>query len=136
MILTNVLVLIACYAFCMVSFNGSVQGATVAETAKKFENSFIELAKPTRRRGRGRPGFSIPADPVDLIFVIDRSGSIGQSNFGLSLKFVEEALNYWSVSPSTTRVAAISYSHSIRNDFLFNAHVNRECVVKAVREIE
>ena len=31
-----------------------------------------------------------PADPVDLTFIIDRSGSVRRSNFELGLKFIEE----------------------------------------------
>ena len=31
-----------------------------------------------------------PADPVDLTFIIDRSGSVRRSNFELALKFIEE----------------------------------------------
>ncbi|KAK3789911.1 hypothetical protein RRG08_015697, partial [Elysia crispata] len=49
--------------------------------------------------------------PVDIAFAIDGSGSIGQENFTLSLQFIKEFLEPFTISNSSIRVAAVKFSN-------------------------
>lgn len=46
----------------------------------------------------------------ELVFILDSSGSVDESDFIKSVKFIKFASTIISVSASTTRVAVISYS--------------------------
>ncbi|XP_035673137.1 sushi, von Willebrand factor type A, EGF and pentraxin domain-containing protein 1-like [Branchiostoma floridae] len=54
---------------------------------------------------------------VDIIFALDRSGSVGRSNYDKIIDFVKAVLNHFSVSPTTTRVAVVSFGTSARVEF-------------------
>ena len=73
---------------------------------------------------------------VDLLFVLDRSGSIGLSNFKQAILFIKALLKYFSISAGTTRVALISYSTHVMTDFQFNSYQNRECVYTALDKVK
>lgn len=57
--------------------------------------------------------------PVDLVFVLDRSGSISRREWISILHFVDSLLEYFTISGSSTRVCVITFStspHVIVND--------------------
>ncbi|XP_002732834.1 matrilin-3-like [Saccoglossus kowalevskii] len=60
--------------------------------------------------------------PIDLLFVIDKSGSIGQSDFNKIIEHIKELVDLFTVEISVdkTRVSAISYSSSNKVDLDFN----------------
>ena len=68
-----------------------------------------------------------------MVFVIDKSRSIGSSNFNLEKKFVEKLIEYFAIFPAKTRVAIVTYSTSVKLEFNFNKHVNKECLRKAIQ---
>ncbi|XP_066919000.1 uncharacterized protein [Clytia hemisphaerica] len=120
-------------SFALWHLNSAQEFAPLSRTANTLQNTFLKIAassSSSSRRGRNSP-----PGPVELIFIIDKSGSIGRKNFALSLKFVQELTRFFSISPSTTRVAAISYSTSVRTEFQFNNYLNRECLTSAIRRI-
>ncbi|XP_065067352.1 uncharacterized protein LOC135692930 [Rhopilema esculentum] len=73
---------------------------------------------------------------VDLLFVLDRSGSIGQNNFKYALDFIASLVKHFSISPSTTRVALISYATTVKVEFNFKEHLNKECLLKALKDVQ
>ncbi|XP_022091513.1 sushi, von Willebrand factor type A, EGF and pentraxin domain-containing protein 1-like [Acanthaster planci] len=48
--------------------------------------------------------------PVEIVFVLDSSGSVGSGNFGCEVQFVRHFSKLFSVSPETSRVAVVTYS--------------------------
>ncbi|CAH1269015.1 NOTCH2 [Branchiostoma lanceolatum] len=56
-------------------------------------------------------------DKLDIAFVLDHSGSVGLLNYGGVVTFVKAVLSRFSVSPTETRVAVISYGSSAKVDF-------------------
>ncbi|XP_050037008.1 sushi, von Willebrand factor type A, EGF and pentraxin domain-containing protein 1-like [Dermacentor andersoni] len=57
---------------------------------------------------------------TDLVFLLDRSGSVGHAGFETELTFVDNFLNYFEVMPNATRVAIVSFSDKVvvHADFL------------------
>ena len=51
---------------------------------------------------------------VELAFLMDGSGSVGEENFGNELKFVRKMLADFAVDTNTTRVAVITFSSRSR----------------------
>ena len=55
---------------------------------------------------------------IDLIFLLDVSGSIGPSNFEMSIDFIEDFVNgLSSIGPMDTQVSVITFSSSPRVQF-------------------
>uniref|UniRef100_A0A2C9KD83 VWFA domain-containing protein n=1 Tax=Biomphalaria glabrata TaxID=6526 RepID=A0A2C9KD83_BIOGL len=53
--------------------------------------------------------------PIDLVFVIDGSNSLGEDNFNLIIRTVSEAVNSLAIGPNDTRVGAVLYSRTVTN---------------------
>ncbi|XP_077519184.1 sushi, von Willebrand factor type A, EGF and pentraxin domain-containing protein 1-like [Amblyomma americanum] len=66
------------------------------------------------------PWESLPSSSTDLVFLLDRSGSVGAAGFEMQLGFVDRFLKYFEVAPNATRVAVISFSDDavVHADFL------------------
>jgi len=48
--------------------------------------------------------------PVDLVFVVDGSGSVGANGFELSKQFVGEVADRFTISPSDTQIGIVQFS--------------------------
>ncbi|VDN06501.1 unnamed protein product [Thelazia callipaeda] len=78
-----------------------------------------------------------PAQPTDLVFLIDGSGSIGSETFHQEiLRFVKEFIELFDVSPQKTRVAVMQYSDRIRHEFDLNQYSSAEQLKQAIDQIE
>ena len=80
--------------------------------------------------------YFVGSSKLDMVFVMDKSGSIGAHDFNLEKKFVEDLIEYFSVFPSKTRVAVVTYSTFVKMEFDFNKNINKECVRKGIQAIE
>lgn len=102
------------------------------------------------------------ANPADLCFILDGSGSVGETNFEKMKKFVSnvvdrfevgEFLNpivlavypcpWWCISfswlpigPEKTRVAVILYSTESKIEFDFDDYDSKDAVMQAIQEIK
>ncbi|KAK0416294.1 hypothetical protein QR680_012402 [Steinernema hermaphroditum] len=78
-----------------------------------------------------------PAQPTDLVFVIDGSGSIGSLIFQSDvLRFVSEFVELFDVGPDRTRVGVVQYSDRIRHEFDLNEFSDLASLKKAIGSIE
>jgi hypothetical protein len=76
-------------------------------------------------------------NPVDLVFVVDSSGSVGAKNFKSVMNFISNVSTRFDVSASSkdgTRIALIRYSSKSEVIFDFNkykrlVHINYSCVI-------
>lgn len=66
---------------------------------------------------------------------MDKSGSIGRSNFDLEKRFVAELLDFFPIFPAKTRIAVVSYSTNFKLEFNFKEYINKQCVQKAIKNI-
>ena len=81
----------------------------------------------------------IPSDSdtppkIDLAFAVVASDRVGPFNFRRQQWFVKRMIREFSVSPSGTRVAMVSYATTPKTIFGLNDNVNRECTVEAVEK--
>lgn len=58
---------------------------------------------------------------AEYVFVLDRSGSVGATNFELQRGFVESFLTHVIVDVNASRVAVISYSDTAGRSVYFNS---------------
>uniref|UniRef100_A0A915AKQ6 Transmembrane cell adhesion receptor mua-3 n=1 Tax=Parascaris univalens TaxID=6257 RepID=A0A915AKQ6_PARUN len=78
-----------------------------------------------------------PAQPTDLVFLIDGSGSIGSDIFrGEVLRFLKEFVELFDISSDRTRVAVVQYSDRIRHEFDLNQYSSIQSVEDAIDRIQ
>ena len=56
---------------------------------------------------------------MDLVFLVDGSGSVGQTNFDTQIQFLSDIIASLDISPTGSRVAMFQYSDSGRIEFGF-----------------
>ena len=81
------------------------------------------------------PTTECPARGLDLVFVLDASGSVGFNNFQTTKAFAENVTNTFAIGPQDTQVGAIVFSNFANISFQLNSFTNRSAVVQAIREI-
>ncbi|XP_035825945.1 matrilin-4-like, partial [Aplysia californica] len=64
--------------------------------------------------------------PLDLLFVVDASGSLGEDNFNKELAFVEKIINSFDVNPQGAKVAMLTFSTRVQKQFCFNEHATKD----------
>ncbi|XP_077982893.1 matrilin-3-like [Glandiceps talaboti] len=108
------------------------------DTAESIGTHFLGKFSPASQ-GRGFFGKASPP-PVDLLYVIDKSGSIGTTDFTKSIDLVKQLIDLFPVpiSPDETRIAAISFSsaHKVDLDFNFLACANKDACKDAIGRID
>ncbi|EJW76130.1 hypothetical protein WUBG_12961 [Wuchereria bancrofti] len=78
-----------------------------------------------------------PAQPTDLVFLIDGSGSIGLNVFHNEvLRFVKDFIELFDISPQQTRVGVVQFSHIIRHEIYLNDCSSMEQLKDAISNIE
>ncbi|XP_046839112.1 sushi, von Willebrand factor type A, EGF and pentraxin domain-containing protein 1-like [Xenia sp. Carnegie-2017] len=124
---------------------------------KSLKHSFISLAKPNAkisvsRRRRSRSWFwssrrrrfsrgsrrtaSSNFNPrKDMVFVMDRSGSVGQHHFKLQKTFIKQLIEYFDISRSKTLVAILTFASNVKLEFDFNKYPNKECLRNGIENI-
>ena len=70
---------------------------------------------------------------IDLIFVVDESGSIGEPSFQLFREFIENVSSVINFGQSNSRVAIISFDDSPHLVFNLHQYTDRPSFVQAVR---
>jgi len=95
------------------------------DTAERIDQSFLGNFRPSPFGGHGTfgtAGGSASAQKVDLLYVIDKSGSIGATDFQNAIDLVAQLIELFPVpiSSDETRIAAISYSSHDRVDLEFD----------------
>ena len=72
---------------------------------------------------------------LDLVFLLDQSGSVGQNNHDLALRFMESVVNFYNISSEGTRVSVITFSTGADVEFNFERHDSLRQVTRAIRRI-
>ncbi|XP_063113676.1 matrilin-2 isoform X4 [Cavia porcellus] len=95
---------------------------------------------------RCSPGFILAEDgrrckrctegPVDLIFVIDGSKSLGEDNFEIVKQFVTGIIDSLAISPKAARVGLLQYSTQVRPEFTLRSFQSAKDMRKAVAQMK
>ena len=54
---------------------------------------------------------------MDMVFILDQSGSVGLHNHGLAIQFILNVIQFFSISLDTTRVGFVAYSRRAHLEF-------------------
>uniref|UniRef100_A0A672TMJ4 Matrilin 2 n=1 Tax=Strigops habroptila TaxID=2489341 RepID=A0A672TMJ4_STRHB len=74
--------------------------------------------------------------PVDLVFVIDGSKSLGEDNFEIVKQFVLGVLDTLEISPKAARVGLLQYSSEVRTEFTLRQLSSAKDMKKAVSQMK
>jgi collagen type VI alpha len=66
-----------------------------------------------------------PFNPVDIVFVLDGSGSEGAANFNKQLMFVENITEQFEIGEDHTRVSLVTFGTGSHNEFYLNQYYNK-----------
>ena len=72
---------------------------------------------------------------IDLIFVLDASGSVGASNFQLMRDFTTNVIRNLNIGPDATRVGLVLYSSSASVQFNLNTHMTNTSLLQAIAAV-
>eukprot|EP00058_Branchiostoma_floridae_P001069 XP_002586557.1 hypothetical protein BRAFLDRAFT_106340 [Branchiostoma floridae] len=73
---------------------------------------------------------------LDLVFVIDGSGSISSVSFGSVMKFAADMSLRLDISATTTRVGMVQYSTNVTPEFMLKEHTTKKSVEKAIGDVK
>ncbi len=72
---------------------------------------------------------------IDVVFIIDQSGSVGSTNHNLAKQFISNVVSFFSISPTQTRVGIVTYSGSSRIEFDLLRYTNLGALTTAINNI-
>ena len=72
---------------------------------------------------------------IDLVFMLDRSGSVGPTNHQLALQFMSTAVSFFTIGSSNTKVGVVAYSSSADDQFDLNEHTSLRSLQNAIISI-
>ena len=73
--------------------------------------------------------------PTDLVFVLDESRSVGETNFILQIEFVAKFVDGFNIGKTTTQVAVMTFSTTMVVEFYLNKYHDKARLIQAIKHI-
>ncbi|XP_042328923.1 LOW QUALITY PROTEIN: collagen alpha-6(VI) chain-like [Sceloporus undulatus] len=74
------------------------------------------------------------ANILDIVFVIDSSGSIGEHNYNIMKDFLIDIVNKSDVGKDRVQFGAVKYSDHPQTLFYLNTHGNKSAIIEAIEK--
>ena len=94
----------------------------------RYKGYYVWLSIPTVCR-------TLQVGGLDMVFVLDASGSIGPINFESMKQTLEDIVSELNIGPDTTRVAVVVFSSSASLIFNLNRYTDKETLIEAIGDI-
>ena len=94
-------------------------------TNKRIDSTNALLALLTECQTRG----------IDLIFVLDSSGSVGSGNFQNVRNFASNLVSQLEIGPDNTQVGLINFASSAQSVFHLNTHQDSSSLLQAIANV-
>ena len=72
---------------------------------------------------------------VDMVFILDQSGSVGFHNHALAILFILNVIQYFSISLDATRVGFVAYSRYSHIEFDLDDYTTAESLTNRINDI-
>ncbi|KAI3361009.1 hypothetical protein L3Q82_012904, partial [Scortum barcoo] len=92
---------------------------------KNMSSAFCESTKPVCEK-----------DKADLVFLLDRSGSITKDNYTIMINFTAEIVDSFKVSEESVHVGLAQFSATPHHEFYLNKYSNKVDVIKHILKME
>ena len=73
---------------------------------------------------------------ADIVFLLDKSGSVSQSDFKQAVDFVYNITKWLTIGPNDILVSTVTFSSRVYNEFNLDDHTTQSSVLSAIRSLE
>ncbi|XP_062575089.1 matrilin-3-like, partial [Saccostrea cucullata] len=73
--------------------------------------------------------------PIDFVFLLDESGSVGEANFILQNEFVAKFVEVFSNGSDLARVAVVTFATTVKIEFYLNTYLSNTKIIEKIRRI-
>ena len=72
---------------------------------------------------------------MDMVFILDQSGSVGRRNHGLAIQFILNLIQFFSIAPDATRVGFVAFSRRSHIEFDLSDYTTAHSVANRIRRV-
>lgn len=72
---------------------------------------------------------------LDLVFLVDESGSVGQDNFDILKDFMNRIIQHLNIGPRDNQVGIATYASTAQREFDLDSYSTKPSLIHAVRNI-
>ena len=72
---------------------------------------------------------------IDLVFMLDQSGSVGRDNHNIAIQFIVNTVSFFTIGRQTTRVGLVAFSTNSHIEFNLNAHRSLSSLTTAINAV-
>ncbi|GFR96142.1 collagen alpha-5(VI) chain, partial [Elysia marginata] len=113
--------------------NSHVFVVTDFDSLNQIKGSLQQRAcdvKPTM--AAATPTQKLCGGQADIVFLLDKSGSVGQTNFDKMLTFVKNVARDFNIGPNDVQIGVDTFSTGFDHEFKLNAHGDKASLTQAV----
>ncbi|XP_061188085.1 cartilage matrix protein-like [Saccostrea echinata] len=72
---------------------------------------------------------------ADIVFLLDSSGSVGETNFAFLTSFIGDLISDFNIGPEFIQVGLVTYETSVSNHFDLNQYATKEALINATDNV-
>lgn len=73
--------------------------------------------------------------PADIHFLLDASGSVGQTNFNKQKQFVAKFAESFTIGPQNVQIGVTTFSSAVHHQFYMNKYNSKAPLVNAIKHL-